>query len=150
MVNADQFRSAAKLAILNIVKYGDTDIFPFPFENYVFYDKQEDLADLIVEYKANFDGYLARYAPRNVNSLTPVSYSGFRWATQIDSIWNAYFLTCVIALGLKIEEVRIDNPRRGVFFELELDEISREISGRAATELLWTIANSISSGEISR
>src|SRR5688572_21717474 len=115
MVNADQFKSAAKLAILNIVKYGDTDIFPFPFENYVFYDKQEQVAELVVEYNDNFDGYLAKYAPRNVSSLTPVSYSGFRWATQIDSIWNAYFLTCVIALGLQIEAVRIDKAKGVVF-----------------------------------
>jgi hypothetical protein len=49
-----------------------------------------------------------------------------------------------------LTKLGVFNPRRGIFFEFELDEISREISGRAATELLWTIANSISSGEISR
>ena len=46
----------------------------------------------------NREAYLARFSPLNVSSLTPVTYSGFRWATQIDPIWNAHFLACVLAL----------------------------------------------------
>lgn len=31
------------LAIKNIAKYGDTDIFPFPIENALFYDNPEKI-----------------------------------------------------------------------------------------------------------
>ena len=82
MVNQDQFKSAAKKAVHNIIKHGDTDIFPFPFENYAFFDKEEELVELIVNYDQNFDEYLTRFSPLNVSSLTPVTYSGFRWALR--------------------------------------------------------------------
>lgn len=106
MVTKLEFRQAAELAIQNIVKHGDTDIFPFPFENYALFDIRADIIDLVIEYDDHFDEYLARFSPLNVSSLTPVSYSGFRWATQIDPIWNAHFLTCVLALSKKIEAAR--------------------------------------------
>ena len=114
MVNTEQFKAAANLAVLNIIKHGDTDIFPFPFETHAFYDKKEKMVKLIEEYNSNFDEYLNRFSPINVSSLTPVSYSGFRWATQLDPMWNAYFLTCVLALS-KIELVRIPSKNSTVF-----------------------------------
>lgn len=49
MVNKAQFKSAATMAVQNVIKHGDTDIFPFPFENYAFFDKQGDIVDLVVE-----------------------------------------------------------------------------------------------------
>lgn len=115
MVKKAQFRSAASKAALNIIKHGDTDIFAFPIANHAFFDKKDELVDLIVEYDENFDDYLARFSPYNVSSLTPVTYTGFRWATQIDPIWNAHFLTCVLALAKKIEEVRINKSKNTVF-----------------------------------
>jgi hypothetical protein len=99
MVTKLEFKQAAALAIQNIVKHGDTDIFPFPFENHAFFDKRAEIVELVVEYDENFEEYLARFSPLNVSSLTPVTYSGFRWATQIDPIWNAHFLACVLALS---------------------------------------------------
>jgi hypothetical protein len=115
MVSKTQFRNAAKMAVHNIVKHGDTDIFPFPFENHAFFDKRDNIIDLIVEYDEKFETYLARYSPRNVSSLTPVTYSGFRWATQIDPIWNAHFLSCVLALAQKIENARIQKKMNVIF-----------------------------------
>lgn len=115
MVNKSQFRSAAKKAVQNVIKHGDTDIFPFPFENHAFFDKQDDVVDLIVEYDEHFEEYLARFSPLNVSSLTPVSYSGFRWATQIDPIWNIHFLACVLALSTEIEEARMPKAGNIVF-----------------------------------
>ncbi|WP_454628208.1 RNA-directed DNA polymerase [Bradyrhizobium cenepequi] len=106
MVSKLEFKRAATQAIQNIVKHGDTDIFPFPFENHAFFDKQVEIVDLVVEYDDNFEEYLTRFSPLNVSSLTPVTYSGFRWATQIDPIWNAHFLSCVLALSKKMEEAR--------------------------------------------
>lgn len=55
MVTRDQFRAAARQAALNIIKHGDTDIFPLPIENYAFYDKIDDLVNLVDEYDQNFD-----------------------------------------------------------------------------------------------
>lgn len=115
MVNAEQFKAAANLAVQNIIKHGDTDIFPFPFETNALFDQKEKMIKLIEEYNSSFDEYLNRFSPINVSSLTPVSYSGFRWATQIDPMWNAYFLTCVIAISKKIESVRIPTGDMRVF-----------------------------------
>ena len=115
MVNRAQFKSAAVKAVQNVIKHGDTDIFPFPFENLAFYDKQDEIVELIIEYDKDFENYLTRFSPRNVSSLTPVSYSGFRWATQIDPMWNVYFLACVLALAKKIENARVPKKDKIVF-----------------------------------
>ena len=115
MVSKLDFKRSATQAIQNIVKHGDTDIFPFPFENHAFFDKQTEVVDLIVEYDENFDEYLTRFSPLNVSSLTPVTYSGFRWATQIDPIWNAHFLACVLALSKNMEAARAPKSDNIVF-----------------------------------
>jgi hypothetical protein len=115
MVSKQQFANAAELAVQNIVKHGDTDIFPFPFETYAFFDKPQDVARLVIEYDERFDDYLNRFSPQNVSSLTPVTYSGFRWATQIDPIWNAHFLACVLSLAEKMELARIPKEQNIVF-----------------------------------
>ncbi|MBB2173264.1 RNA-directed DNA polymerase [Gluconacetobacter asukensis] len=107
MVKKDEFRVAAKIAVQNLIKHGDTDIFPRSFEGHAIYDKSDLFVDLICEYDENFDDYLARFPPSNTNALIPVSYYGFRWGTQMDPVWNAHFLSCVIALSAKIEATRI-------------------------------------------
>lgn len=115
MVTKQQFRASASKAVLNVIKHGDTDVFPFPFENHAFFDKQDDVLDLIMQYNDDFDGYLARFPPTNVSSLAPVTYSGFRWATQLDPIWNAHLLACVIALSTAIEAARLSTSENVVF-----------------------------------
>lgn len=115
MVKKKEFRAAAEMAVQNIIKHGDTDIFPLPFESYAFFDKTAEIVDLVCEYDENFEEYLAKYPPSNVSGLTPVSYYGFRWATQLDPIWNAYFLACVLAVEGKIEEARIPPSQERVF-----------------------------------
>jgi hypothetical protein len=115
MVTKAQFKQAASLAVQNIIKHGDTDIFPFPFENHAFFDRQTEIIDLVVEYDDNFEEYLTRFSPLNVSSLTPVTYSGFRWATQIDPIWNAHFLACVLSIAKKMEEARAPKSDNIVF-----------------------------------
>ena len=74
-----------------------------------------------------------QFPPKNVSSLTPVTYSGFRWATQIDPIWNAHFLAAVIAIGKSIEQARI-SVDDGVVFSYRFepnaetgDVFSREV-----------------------
>ena len=68
-----------------------------------------------MDYDKNFYSYLKRFPPQNVSSLTPITYSGFRWATQIDPIWNAHLLSCVLALAPKIEKARPAKTKNIVF-----------------------------------
>lgn len=115
MIDDETFRSAGKLAIANVIRHGDTDIFPRPFENFAFYDKSNEVLDLLLEIKNNFFGYIKQYPPSHVNSLTPVSYHGFRWATQLDPIWNLFYLSMVLARSESLEQVRIPKEMMIVF-----------------------------------
>jgi hypothetical protein len=102
-------------ALANITKHGDTDIFPFPIENHVFFDKPTESIELLLDYYHNFSDRLARFPPSNVSALAPVSYTGFRWATQLDPIWNAFFLGVVLSIGETIENCRIPKEEQNIF-----------------------------------
>ncbi|UWQ21597.1 RNA-directed DNA polymerase [Jannaschia sp. W003] len=128
MVTKAEFKKAAKLAVRNVIKHGDTDIFPFPFENHAFFDKEIEAVELVTEYDENFEQYLNQFPPKNVSSLTPVTYSGFRWATQIDPLWNAHFLASVAAIGKSIERARIDRDNEAVFsYRFEPDKETGDV-----------------------
>ena len=82
-----------ELAIHNITKFGDTDIFPFPIENKIIFDKKEEIISLLEGFEAkNITEVLSRLPPINVHSVINSGYTGFRWGTQIDPIWNIYYL----------------------------------------------------------
>lgn len=131
MVKKEDFAAAAKIAVQNLIKHGDTDIFPLPFESHAFFDKPDNLVKLICEYDKNFDDYLARFPPSNINALTPVSYYGFRWATQLDPIWNAHFLSCVLAISDMIEDARIPAQEKCVFsYRIKPDEKTGDLFDR--------------------
>lgn len=102
-------------ALKNITKYGDTDIFPFPIESHVFFDKFDDTIHLLEDYYTNFKDRLTRYPPSNASALVPVGYTGFRWATQIDPLWNAFFLGIVLSIGTNIESARLCEKENAVF-----------------------------------
>jgi hypothetical protein len=88
-----------------------------------------------VEYDENFDQYLNQFPPKNVSSLTPVTYSGFRWATQIDPIWNAHFLASVAAIGTSIEQARIGREEETVFsYRFEPNDETGDVFSR---EIGW-------------
>ncbi|MFE0016538.1 RNA-directed DNA polymerase [Mesorhizobium sp. NPDC059054] len=112
---AADFRKAAELSVDNVARHGDTDIFPFPFENYAFSDLRNKFVELVLEYNTNFEKFINDYPPQHVNSLTPAGYFGFRWASQIDPIWNLHFLACVIAIAPDIEVARIPLKEEVVF-----------------------------------
>lgn len=101
--------SAMKLAVKNVASYGDTDIFPFPIENHIFHDKPEDVIAILKEIDKSFDTALGRMPVLTAKELSAVGYSGFRQGTQIDSIWNAYLLALVIAIGADIEQRRVSS-----------------------------------------
>ena len=105
-----------ELAIRNITKFGDTDIFPFPIENKIIFDKKKDIISLIKEFEAqNIKYVLSRVPPINVHSVINSGYTGFRWGTQIDPIWNIYYLYLVICLAKNIESKRPDKNKNIVF-----------------------------------
>lgn len=104
-----------KLAIENIAKYGDTDIFPFPIEKLMFFDEKDKVIALINKIDADFYNYINTNPPVNINTLVPLGYTGFRWASQIDPIWNAYFLSTVLSIAEEIESTRIPKEENIVY-----------------------------------
>lgn len=50
----------------------------------------------------------------------------------------------------EVKKIGLFNPRKGVSFELDLELVSREISGKTANDLFEDIHQAISSGGISR
>jgi hypothetical protein len=102
-------------AIANVVRYGDTDIFPLPFENHVFHDMADDTVKLLSDLHAHFLDWLVQHPPAHEGALAPVSYTGFRWATQLDPLWNLYFLSLVLSISQEIEDQRVPKSEECVF-----------------------------------
>jgi len=103
------------LAIKNISMHGDTDIFPYPIENALFFDLPDKVKEIIVDIDSNFEGWLAQYPVESIKTCVPVGYTGFRWASLIDPLWNAYLLSEVLKISDKIEESRIPIDKNSVF-----------------------------------
>jgi hypothetical protein len=115
-------------ALANVIKHGDTDIFPYPIETLIFYDKKRETIDLLLELNKNFATNLALYPPSNHSALAPVGYTGFRWATQLDPIWNVYLLGLVISIADKIEEARIPKVENTIFsYRYDWDSASSDL-----------------------
>ncbi len=102
-------------AVKNIVSHGDTDIFPYPIENHVLFDSEKELVKLLRNAYSNFDEYFAVNSPSHITTLSPVGYTGFRWASQLDPFWNAYFLGVVLAIAEEIESSRIPIKNKTIF-----------------------------------
>lgn len=121
-------RDAFNKAIANIVTHGDTDIFPFPIENHIFYDKRDAIADLLESIEADFTKFLTNYPPSNYSTLVPLNYTGFRWATQIDPFWNAYFLGLVISIADSIEKARLPVQDKTVYsYRYEWNDSTKQL-----------------------
>jgi hypothetical protein len=125
-------REAFRKAVENITTYGDTDVFPFPLENHMFFDRRDDVVELLLNIHQNVNGALQSYPPLTESMLTAVGYNGFRWATQIDPLWNAYFLGLVISIGDRIEAARLDASKETVFsYRFKWDETEKTIFDKA-------------------
>lgn len=121
-------RKSIKRAIQNITDFGDTDIFPYPIENRILFDKSKEVVDYLCEVDKDFDRFITAYPPANYGTLAPVGYTGFRWATQIDPLWNVYYLALVIELGERIEAARIPIEQNVVFsYRFNPDRSSSEL-----------------------
>jgi len=117
--------------------HGDTDIFPFPIENSLFFDNQQKVKDILNDIDKNFEMWLSKYPVDYIKTCIPVGYTGYRWATIIDPIWNAYLLAEALKISVSIENSRIPTDRNAVFsyrLKLDLDKgdiFDREIGWRA-------------------
>ena len=98
---------AIDAALDNVIGFGDTDVFPFPIEHHIFFDQKDAAKKLLLEIHRDFPKFLKEFPPINHSLLASAGYTGFRWVTQIDPVWNAYFLALVISIGDRIEAERI-------------------------------------------
>jgi len=92
-----KIETAIEAALRNVALHGDTDIFPFPFENLIFSDRVSESRAVLENIHADYSKWLSTYPPQTITTLTQVGYTGFRWATMIDPFWNAYYLALVIS-----------------------------------------------------
>ena len=119
---------AFELAVDNIIKFGDTDVFPFPIETRIMIDKRSEVINLIKDIHANFNDYINSIPPQFENMLAPAGYTGFRWATQIDPIWHAYLLGLVLSLSEIIESVRLAKDKDYVFsYRIQPDHTAKSL-----------------------
>lgn len=118
-------------AIDNVTRHGDTDIFPFPIENHVFFDLKKETISLLQEIHKSFEESLAKFPPVHEGALVPVNYTGFRWGNQLDPLWNLYFLSLVLSIAEKIEENRIaPNSGSVCSYRYKWDDASSEMFDR--------------------
>lgn len=107
--------TAIRRALKNIVAFGDTDVFPFPFERYLFDDRPKECAALLEQTNRCFEEEVGLHPPINVEALAPVGYTGFRNVTLIEPLWNAYYLALVISIADEIENARPPISEKRVF-----------------------------------
>jgi hypothetical protein len=102
-------------SIDNVVGHGDTDIFPLPIENIIIRDQRDSIIDLLNQIDSNFVNQLTENPPHHIECLAPVGLTGFRWASQLDPIWNLYFLAEILSAAEKIEAARLHIDSETVF-----------------------------------
>lgn len=101
------FLSAVRLAVGNIAVFGDTDIFPVPLEHELFVKFPDSMAKAVEKLHLQFDALSAVHPPESIRSLVLVGHHGFRLGTQLDPVWNAYYLALALAIAPAIEKVRV-------------------------------------------
>jgi hypothetical protein len=118
----------AKIAIDNVSKLGDTDIFPFPIENMMFFDRALNIESVLIDIEQNFDTWISQYPVDSMHSCIPVGYTGYRWATIIDPLWNAFLLYQVLKISEQIEHARIPAGKEAVFsYRMKIDETTGKL-----------------------
>jgi nucleoside phosphorylase len=130
---------SAEIALRNIGRYGDTDIFPRPFEIGIFRDAPASALTLLARMHESFEDYFPRFPPDNVSALSPVGYAGFRWSSQLDPLYNAYLLSLVLSIAADLEAARLPIASSAVF-SYRLDPSAE--SGRLFSESIgWDTFN---------
>lgn len=94
-------RQALSWAIRNVVEYGDTDIFPYPFELKFIQQEQEIVLDALTSID------ISKYTPMSlIESLVPKTKFGFRVGHQQYPIDTIIFTALVGSIFDPIEEMR--------------------------------------------
>jgi hypothetical protein len=106
---------AFKLAAANVAAFGDTDVFPSPLDRFPCQDTPDKVVAMLEEVHRFFDQHLANLPPENIDTLAPLGYTAFRWVTQIDPLWNLYFLSLVLMISETIESKRLPISVNSVF-----------------------------------
>lgn len=89
-------------AIKHISKYGDTDIFPVPFEYHVIEKRKQSIIGHLKEVD------FSTYKPRNtLNCLVP-KMKGYRVSRQLDPIDNILLLAAIKEISVDLENSRAD------------------------------------------
>jgi hypothetical protein len=126
-------RQAFEVALRNVTRRGDTDVLPYPIETQIFADKPRETLELLQRTDAKFDQFVRDHKPYYETSLYPVGFSGYRWVTQIDPLWNAYLLGLVTAAGRNIEAARVPIDEGIVFsYRFGPDEESGDLFSSGA------------------
>jgi hypothetical protein len=73
------------------------------------------VVSLLLDLDAHFSDRLAQLPPSHYSALAAVGYTGFRWATQLDPFWNAFFLGLVLSIADEIEATRIPKNENIIF-----------------------------------
>lgn len=100
-------KSHLQLAVKNVAKFGDTDIFPYPIDNHILNDLPESAVSVLEQIDKDFDSAIKSHPVLTARNLSVVGYSGFRWGTQIDPIWNLYLLSLVLSIAAEVESKRL-------------------------------------------
>lgn len=108
-------KDAFRLAVANVSSFGDTDVFPSVLDRFPCQDDPDAVVAVLEEVHRTFDQYLASQPPENIDTLAPLGYTSFRWATQIDPLWNLYYLSLVLSIGETIESKRLPLSEKSVF-----------------------------------
>jgi hypothetical protein len=106
---------SARLAVRNVATRGDTDVFPYPFDNHVFFDREDQIVEILLRVGSNLSSAISEYPISSFSTMTNVSYGGFRWVTQIDPVWNAFLLGSVLASATTLESERLAQGEGVVF-----------------------------------
>ena len=81
--------------------------FPFPVENHIFHDKRDEIVELLLATHQDFSAQLNTNSMPGEHAMAPAGYTGFRWVTQLDPIWNAYLLGMVLSVSGLAEATRL-------------------------------------------
>lgn len=113
MTSNFNLHKAIERSVVHLSQHPDTDIFPIPLDGLQFFKNQKNAIATILELHEKFGIISHRNPPELIRSLVPSGYAGYRMGTQIPPVWNAYYLSLVIACGKEIERIRL--PKENVF-----------------------------------
>ncbi|WNG57567.1 hypothetical protein F0U59_24485 [Archangium gephyra] len=115
-------------AIRNIAEFGDTDVCPYPPDKHIFYLLERDALAALTALHDDASNLLKIRPPAHETLLSQIGYTGFRWVTQLDPLWNAYFLALCLSIGEKVEQARITTHERTVFsYRFRYDDTTQQM-----------------------